>query len=40
LQAVGFAKFIDATIGDILAKYFPNLPRSNGRGHIVHAMTP
>ena len=40
LRAAGFAKIIDATIGDILAKHFPNMPRSNGRGHIVHAMTP
>jgi len=39
LRAVGFAKILDATIGDILAKHFPNLPRSTGRGHIVHAMT-
>ena len=40
LRAVGFAKIQDATIGDILAKHFPNLPRSDGRGHIVHAMAP
>ncbi|MFT3727302.1 MAG: SAM-dependent methyltransferase [Terricaulis sp.] len=39
LRDAGFAKVNDLTIGDILAKHFPNMPRSNGRGHIVHAMT-
>lgn len=39
LRAAGFSVVNDATIGDILAKHFPNMPRSNGRGHIVHAMT-
>jgi methyltransferase (TIGR00027 family) len=39
LRAAGFAAISDLTIGEILAKHFPNLPRSNGRGHIVHAMT-
>jgi len=39
LRAAGFAAVNDATLGDILATYFPNTPRSAARGHIMHAMT-
>jgi methyltransferase (TIGR00027 family) len=39
LRAAGFATINDVTLGDLLAKHFPQLPRSDARGHIVHAMT-
>jgi methyltransferase (TIGR00027 family) len=39
LHAAGFTTINDVTLGDILAKHFPQLPRSGARGHIVHAMT-
>jgi methyltransferase (TIGR00027 family) len=39
LRAAGFAAINDVTLGDILAKHFPQRARSDARGHIVHAMT-
>jgi methyltransferase (TIGR00027 family) len=39
LRAAGFAGVNDVTLGDLLAQYFPDAPRSPSLGHIVHAMT-
>lgn len=39
LHEAGFAAVHDVTLGDILARHFPDLPRTGARGHIVHAIT-
>jgi methyltransferase (TIGR00027 family) len=39
LCAAGFADVNDVTLGDLLARHFPDAPRSPSRAHIVHAMT-